>query len=218
MNKPVFFRRPFKYSYSHITLIIAVINLVIYALCYFTPEFGKYIYNYGALNASRVEYRRMYWQFFTYMFVHHDFSHVFFNMFGLLMFGIPLEKCIGSKEFSLFYAVCGILSGLFSFLVYKFTGQYRVFLLGASGAVYAVLFAYAVVYPKSTVFIWGIVPVPAPILVIIYALIEVASQMLGRGANVAHLTHLFGFLAAILYFEIRMGIHPVKIWKNAYGK
>lgn len=218
MNKPVFFRRPFKYSYSHITLGMAVINLIIFAIYHFRPELGKYIYFYGSLNASLVEYKHMYWQFFTYMFVHYDFSHVFFNMFGLLMFGIPLEKAIGSKEFTLFYLACGVLSGVLSFFVYKFTGQYRVFLLGASGVVYAVLFAYAVVYPKSTVFIWGIVPIPAPILVLIYAVIEVGSQLLGKGSNVAHLTHLFGFLAAILYFEIRMGIHPVKIWKNAYGK
>ena len=74
-------------------------------------------------------------------------------MLGLLFFGLALEKAIGSKEFVLFYLVCGALSGFFSFLVYRFTGQYRVFLLGASGAIYSVLFAYAVFFPRSVIFI-----------------------------------------------------------------
>ena len=115
----------------------------------------------------------------------------------------------------LFYLVCGALSGFFSFLVYRFTGQYRVFLLGASGAIYSVLFAYAVFFPRSVILVWGIIPVPAPVMVLIYAIIELGSQFLGSRGNVAHMTHLFGFLAAWLYFVIRMGIHPIKIWKNA---
>ena len=149
------------------------------------------------------------------MFVHQNISHVFFNMLGLLVFGLNLEKAIGSKEFLLFYIVCGALSGFFSYLVYKFTGQYRIFLMGASGAIYSVLFAYAVFFPRSIIFIWGLIPVPAPVLVLIYALIEIGSQFL-ESSNVAHMTHLFGFLAAWLYFVIRMGIHPIKIWKDIY--
>lgn len=157
----------------------------------------------------------MYWQFLTYMFLHSNLSHIVCNMLGLLFFGLALEKAIGSKEFVLFYFVCGALSGFFSFLVYRFTGQYRVFLLGASGAIYSVLFAYAVFFPRSVIFIWGIIPVPAPVMVLIYAIIELGSQFLGSRGNVAHMTHLFGFLAAWLYFVIRMGIHPLKVWKNA---
>ncbi len=168
------------------------------------------------MNPILVHKYHMYWQFLSYMFVHQNISHVFFNMLALLVFGINLEKAIGSREFILFYLVCGALSGFFSFLVYWFTGYYQVFLLGASGAVYAVLFAYAVFFPRSVIFIWGIVPVPAPVLVLIYAIIELGSQFFGNGSNVAHMTHLFGFFAAWLYFVIRMGIHPVKIWKNTY--
>lgn len=138
-------------------------------------------------------------------------------MLGLLVFGLQLEKAIGSKEFLLFYILCGALSGLFSFVVYTFTGQFKVRLLGASGAIYAVLFAYAVFFPRSIIMIWGIIPVPAPILILIYAIIEFVSNFYGT-SNVSHLTHLFGFLAAWLYFVIRMGIHPVKIWKDTFGR
>lgn len=105
-----------------------------------------------------------------------------------------------------------------AFSLFWFTGYYGVFLLGASGAVYAVLFAYAVFFPRSVIFIWGIVPVPAPVLVFIYALIELGSQFFGSGSNVAHMTHLFGFLAAWFYFVLRMGIHPIKIWKDTYKR
>ena len=173
---------------------------------------------YSVMSPKAVEHYHMYWQFISYMFMHGSFQHVFFNMLALLVFGFRLEKAIGSREFLLFYLLCGALSGFFSFLVYKYTGQMSVRLLGASGAVYAILFAYAVFFPRSVFFIWGIIPVPAPILVLIYALIELGSQFFGRGTNVAHMTHLFGFFAAWLYFVIRMGIHPVKIWKDTYKR
>ena len=87
--------------------------------------------------------------------------------------------------------------------------------MGASGAIYAVLFAYAVCFPRSKLYVWGILPVPAPILVLVYAIIEIVEQFISS-SNIAHMTHLFGFAAAWLYFLIRMGIHPIKIWKNNY--
>lgn len=212
-----FLHRPFSYSYTRITLGIILVNFVIFAICYLSPTLIQYFYGYGALNAFAIEARHYYWQFFTYMFLHSNISHLFFNMLGLLVFGLQLERAIGSKEFLLFYIVCGALSGLFSYIVYHFTGQYRAFLLGASGAIYAVLFAYAVFFPRSIIMIWGIIPVPAPILVLIYTIIELFSQFRG-GSNIAHMTHLFGFLGAWLYFVIRMGIHPIKIWKDTFGR
>lgn len=211
----LFLHKPFSYSYTRITLAIILINFLVFALCYIYPRFFQYACYYGALNVYRLEKGRMYWQFITYMFLHSNKSHVFFNMLGLLVFGLPLEKTIGSKEFCLFYMVTGALSGFFSYLVYKFTGYYNIVLLGASGAVYAVLFAYAVFFPRSIIYIWGFIPVPAPVMVLIYAIIELGSQFF-TASNVAHMTHLFGFLAAWLFFVIRMRIHPLKIWKNSY--
>ncbi|MBP5519045.1 MAG: rhomboid family intramembrane serine protease [Treponema sp.] len=209
-------RRPFSYTYKRTAIFIIFINFLIFGLQVWNRNLYYLIYNFGAMNPVNVETNRMYWQFFTYMFVHGSFRHVLFNMLALLIFGLNLEKAIGSKEFLLFYLLCGTLSGFFSFLFYKFTGQYNVMLLGASGAVYAILFAYAVFFPKSIILIWGIVPVPAPILVLIYTLIELGSQFFDVRSSVAHMTHLFGFFAAWLYFVIRMGVHPIKIWKDTY--
>lgn len=215
-NKPFILRRPFKYSFHWITLFIIVINCLIYSLAYLNKDWYIFALNYGALNVRAVEEGHAWWQFVTYMFLHQNFSHILFNMLGLLIFGFNVEKVLGSKEFVLMYFVCGILSGFFSYLVYKFTGQYYVYLLGASGAVYSILFAYAVLFPRSIIYIWGLIPLPAPVMVLVYALIEIGSQFFGN-SNVAHMTHLFGFFAAWLYFVVRMGIHPVKIWKNTYG-
>lgn len=210
-NRP-FFRKPFVYRYFHATLIIMLINFAVFGMNFIWPKISFYL----SLNPVLITRYGMFWQFVTYMFVHQNMSHIICNMLGLLFFGLPLEKSIGSKEFLLFYFVCGILSGILSFAVYISSGFYSVFLMGASGAIYAVLFAYAVFFPRSTIFIWGIIPVPSPILVLIYTVVEITSQLLGRSSNVAHLTHLFGFFAAWLYFVVRMGIHPIKIWKDIY--
>lgn len=209
-------RKPFPYTFRKYTFVIILLNVIAYLICNRVTSYN--LKALGALNYVCVTEYKMYWQFFTYMFVHGNFSHIFFNMIGLLVFGLQLERAIGSREFLLFYMVCGLLSGVFSFLTYALTGQYFVFLLGASGAIYGVLFAYAVFFPRSVIYIWGIIPVPAPIMVLIYALIEIFSQVSGRAQGVAHLAHLFGFAAAWLYFVIRMGIHPIKIWKNEYKK
>ena len=207
-----FIHKKFRYTFNYMVIFILAINVIVYFLTKDNLQLKAYL----SLNPVLVIRNKMYWQFVTYMFVHSGFSHLFWNMFGLLMFGLTVERAIGSKEFLLMYFFCGIISGLFSFLVYFLTGQYNVYLLGASGAIYSVLFAFSVIYPKSKIYIWGIIPIPAPILILVYAVIEVAEQLMYVNSGVAHLTHLFGFAAAWFYFLIRMGINPIKRWKNTY--
>ncbi|MCR4713175.1 MAG: rhomboid family intramembrane serine protease [Treponemataceae bacterium] len=206
--------KPFKYAYYNAALIIIGINVAVFLLLKIKSNLISYL----ALNTWNVTRGHMYWQFFTYMFVHDlsSFQHIFFNMLGLLFFGVPLEKAIGSKEFILLYLLSGLFCGVASFLIYLATGMYYVFLYGASGALYAILLAYAVVYPRAKIFVWGILPIPAPILIAIYAGIEIASQIFSLQSGTAHMTHLAGFAFAWLYFIIRMGINPIKVWKNAY--
>lgn len=207
MKNSLFFRRPFKYTYFHATLSLIIINFLVY----FLIKQNNSLMNYLSLNVFNVIEGKMYWQFLTYMFVHYDFSHIFFNMLALLIFGITVEKAMGSKEFLLFYFIVGIFGSILSFILFFFTGQFFSFLLGASGVVYGILFAYATCFPRSIISIWGIIPVPAPILVLLYTIIEIVSQVFSN-SNIAHFAHLFGFLAAFLYFIIRVGINPIKIW------
>ncbi|MCQ2596959.1 MAG: rhomboid family intramembrane serine protease [Treponema sp.] len=211
MSRSLFFQKPFSYKFFNATLYLIGINLVVFLL---TMRFPVWM-NYLSLCPVLVVYYKMFWQFFTYMFVHGSLQHLLFNMLALFCFGIQLEKALGSKEFLLFYFVCGIFSGLCSFGMYMFTGQYRIFLLGASGATYALLLAYAVVFPRNIICIWGLIPVPAPILVLAYALIEIITEVFGSRTGTAHLAHLFGFLGALLYFPIRMRVNPFRIWKNS---
>jgi len=146
------------------------------------------------------------------MFVHDSgFSHILFNMLALFIFGIQIEKYIGSKEFCLFYFVTGILAGVLSFVVYCLTGRYGVRLMGASGAIFAVQFAYAVFFPQSIMYLWGILPLRAPVMVLGFTALEVFSMIFRRNDGVAHLTHLAGYGFAYLYFVVRFGINP---WKR----
>ncbi|MBQ7159457.1 MAG: rhomboid family intramembrane serine protease [Treponema sp.] len=216
MNLLTPLRKPFSYSFSNATLIIISINVVTYFLFSATP-LAQYE-NYMALSVIGLFRLHMFWQPVTYMFMHGSISHLFFNMLALVFFGINTEKAVGTKEFLLLYFLCGVLCGIISVVIYFFTGYFMLFLVGASGAIYAILLAYAVIFPRSRIFIWGILPVPAPILVIAYAVIELGNQLLSQNGGVAHLTHFAGFVMAWLYFKIRMDISPVKIWKDAYGQ
>ncbi|MCR5613960.1 rhomboid family intramembrane serine protease [Treponema sp.] len=205
-------RKRFRYKFFNATIILTAINVLIYILTKLSPNL-RYIL---AMNPQTVLYHHMYWQLVTSMFVHANLQHLFFNMFGLLMFGINVEKSMGSKEFLLFYFVCGILSTALSLGCYVLTSQYHIFLMGASGALFSVLFAFAVIFPTVRVFIFGVIPVPGPILIVIYTIIELGSQFLGIGGNIAHMTHLFGFAAAWAYFLVRIGVNPITVWKNVF--
>lgn len=206
MAQRSFIQRELPYRYYNVTFILIAINLVVFFL---TMAFGGLV-NYLAMNPALVVGRNFWWQPFTYMFVHSGISHILFNMLGLFFFGTQVEERVGSNEFLLYYLATGTLAGLFSLLVYWLTGAYYVFLLGASGAVFAVLLAFATYYPTAQVFLFGILPVRASVLVIGFTAIELFSQMSGRGGNVAHLTHLAGFGFGLFYFILRLRINPIR--------
>ncbi|WP_320129198.1 rhomboid family intramembrane serine protease [uncultured Sphaerochaeta sp.] len=210
MNKKSIINRRFRNnSYTNITLKLIIINVLVYGLTMYVYPKSEY---YLAMIPSFVLHGYV-WQFFTYMFVHGSLSHIFFNMLSLFIFGTMVEQRVGSNEFLLFYLLTGIVSGILSFLCYLAAGT-NVILIGASGAIYGVLLMFAVFYPYAKVFIFGLIPIRAPILVVLYAGIELSSQVFGAGGNVAHLTHLSGLLFAYLYCRIRMHINPIEVWKR----
>ncbi|HUE76999.1 MAG TPA: rhomboid family intramembrane serine protease [Longimicrobiales bacterium] len=136
------------------------------------------------------------WGLFTYMFVHADFFHLFFNMLVLFFFGPPLEGVWGGREFVKFYLVAGLGGAALSFLFAPQAG-----VVGASAAVYGVMLAFAMNWPDMTIHIWGILPVKAKWLVGFLAAVSVASIIGGAGGGVAHFAHLGGFVAAWLYLR-----------------
>lgn len=204
-------RKPFRYTYGNYTLILIMINVFVF----FLTNINRRILIYIAMIPGLVVENLFVWQVFTYMFAHANFSHLLFNMIGLFFFGTQIERSMGSREFLLFYLLTGTLAGIFSFFLYLLTGGYSVILLGASGAVFAVLFAFAVFFPHARIFVFGILPVRAPVLVIAYTAIEIFSQVSRVQTGVAHLTHLAGFAFAYLYFLIRLQTDPIDIWKRS---
>jgi membrane associated rhomboid family serine protease len=204
-------RKRFRYSYTNMTLKLILINGALFLLTYMNRNLLIYL----SMVPTLVIQETFLWQFFTYMFVHSNFSHILFNMLGLFFFGTQVEQRMGSREFLLFYLLTGFLAGLFSFFFYVLTGTYQVILLGASGAVYAVLLAFAAYYPHARIFLFGILPIQAPLLVALYTAIAVFGQLGSLNSGVAHLTHLAGFLFAFLYLLIRLGINPIDEWRSS---
>ncbi|MDR1637641.1 MAG: rhomboid family intramembrane serine protease [Treponema sp.] len=205
-------RRPFRYSYNGAVLWLIGINILVF---FAEQVFGqRWILNRFAMIPAAVRINHSFWTFLTYMFLHDGFSHIFFNMFALFIFGSQVERQMGSKEFLLFYLVTGILAGVFSFAVYYLTGSYFIVLLGASGAVFAVLLAYAVFFPNAVIYIWGILPLRAPVLVLGFTALELFFSITGPDGRIAHLTHLAGFGFAWLYFLFRLGINPLRSWRR----
>lgn len=145
------------------------------------------------------------WQPVTYMFMHGDLSHLFFNMFALWMFGRGLEQELGTKRFLIYYLVCGIGAAL----VQLGTAQidlmrlpeasigYQSYLctptVGASGAVFGLLLAFGMLHPNATIMLL-IPPIPmkAKWFVIIYGLLELFFGVSGRMDSVAHFAHIGG--------------------------
>jgi membrane associated rhomboid family serine protease len=200
------FRKPFRFTNGNATLVLIGINVLVYAITYVFRDMSVYL----ALIPGAVLQLGWVWQPITYMFVHANLQHLLFNMLGLFFFGTAVERSLGTKEFVLFYMLTGVLAGLFSLLAFSIGGALSVRLVGASGAVYAVLLAFAVINPRARIYIWGILPVPAPVLVAGYTAIELWSELFGVGGNVAHLTHLAGFAVAALYFPVRHGVNPIR--------
>ena len=157
------------------------------------------------------------YQLVTYMFMHGDFQHIFFNMFAVWMFGRTLEQMMGSKRFLTYYMICGIGAGLVQELVQYIqyvtelshydgvnTGlavipmeEYLNLMttVGASGAVYGILLAFGMLFPNSQMFVFPIpFPIKAKFFVIGYAVIELFSGLGASGDGIAHFAHLGGMI------------------------
>lgn len=143
------------------------------------------------------------WQLFTYIFLHGGFSHILFNLLALWWFGGELENYWGSKKFLFYFFFCGIGAGICTVLFTPDLYQ-RIPVIGASGAIYGILLAFAWLFPNRPILIYFLFPIPAKYMVIIFGLIEFFSSMGGAGGGVAHLTHLGGLLFGFVYMGYPM--------------
>ena len=146
------------------------------------------------------------WQLVTYMFLHGGVFHILFNMLALWMFGVELERMWGSKFFTKYYFVTGVGAALTTLILsltpLPFANQlYYSLTIGASGAIYGVLLAYAMYFPNRPIYIYFVFPIPARYFVMIMGAISLLSSMNGPGGGIAHTTHLGGLVAGYLYLK-----------------
>lgn len=144
------------------------------------------------------------WQFISFMFLHGDLMHLLFNMFGLWWLGNLMEQRWGEFKFFIFYILCGSLSGVISQLVdnYIFNQFVAVGTVGASGAIYGLLTAFALTFPNMKLAIIFVpVPVAAKYFVPVLLLIDLFSGVTGFslfGGNVAHFAHIGGAVVGLI--------------------
>jgi membrane associated rhomboid family serine protease len=173
------------------------------------------------LRAAQVVHQLALWQIASYMFLHGGIFHLLFNMLALWMFGTELERLWGTRYFLKYYFVTGVGAGaitvLFSLLPFGFAAEvYRGVVIGASGAVFGLLLAYALYFPDRPIYLYFVFPIRAKYFVLIVGAIALLSS-LESGGGVANATHLGGI--AVGYLFLKSGrMHPLAELKYRYLK
>ncbi len=157
------------------------------------------------------------WQLVTYLFMHGGLFHLFFNMFILWMFGMELENMWGSKKFLTFYLICGVGAGLIHMFIGPiFAGVAPT--IGASGAVYGVLLAFAMMFPDRLIFLYFLFPVKAKYFVGFLIILGLFMGISGTRDGIAHFAHLGGAFVAFIYILADRGTLPVKQWFSGFKR
>lgn len=216
-----------------ITLNLIIANFVVWLACAILP-IGDAIREYGMLYWVGSEKFHLY-QFFTYMFLHADFQHMFFNMFSLWMFGRTLEIDLGPKKFLTYFFVCGVGAALLHMgvaavewlnikshiaaeaatmgvsaaqLANKIFTNHA--MLGASGAVMGVVMSFGVLHPNAMVMLmFPPIPMKAKWFVVVFLVIEFSAGVVGVSDSVAHFAHLGGMLWGWLLLRYWKKTHQI---------
>jgi membrane associated rhomboid family serine protease len=231
-------------SIPTITKNLLIINILAFLAYYVLSYRGMDLNDMFGLHFFLASDFKLY-QFITYMFMHGGWDHLFFNMFALWMFGCVVERVWGPKKFLFYYILCGVGAGLiqeisqYCSLYYIMSGQvagigfFTPFTqalsdvsmanslnawttVGASGAIYAILLAFGMIFPEERIFIFPLpIPIKAKWFVIFYAAVELFSAMGTSGDNVAHFAHLGGMLFGFLLIRYWQK-HPDR--EGVYGR
>lgn len=172
------------------------------------------------LTPKLITEKFFFWQFFTYMFLHGGFMHLLLNMLGLFFFGPELEWLWGKKKFLIFYLAIGVLSALFQYIL---SINSKIPSIGASGAIYGILGAYAALYPNRQI-IFLIFPMKIKYFVLFILIIPALLGTLGVEGDrgIAYAIHIAGVLLGIAYVKAHWNMlsdlnawvrEKIRLWK-----
>lgn len=195
MNQTVYRRRPTS-TIPNVIFGLLIANGLVFALQQMNAEFM--FINFALWPATEPRSPFMPWQLLTYGFLHGNTTHIFFNMFGLWMFGRDLEQFMGSRRFLTYFMVCVAGAGIVQLIVAGMQGGLYP-TVGASGGVFGILLAYGLTFPNRIVVpLFPPIPMRAITFVFIYGLLELYLGVSGGAPGVANFAHLGGMLFGFL--------------------
>jgi membrane associated rhomboid family serine protease len=183
---------------------IILFNVIVHVAKYFASSPMAVVGLFG-LSPSLVVSKFYVWQPLTYMALHADVWHIFFNMLMTWFLGMTLETIWGARRFLIYYVVCGLGGAAFSF-VFTFHGPP---VIGASAAVFGLYLAYAMLFPNNYVYLYFLFPIRAKYLVTFIAVIQLLHGIAGS-AGIAYFAHLGGMAAGLLFF--RRELRATRVW------
>ena len=191
---------------------LLIINIAVYV---FQHLVGPGVIKWFGLFPHTVFAKFQIWQLLSYMFLHSqsDPLHLIFNMFVLWMFGGEVERSMGTREFVKYYLICGVGAGLLHVIMF-FNSSTPV--VGASGAIYGVMVAFAVLFPDRVItlllFLFLPMQIRAKYLVMIFAAISLFYGVFRIDGGVAHFAHLGGMAAGFIYLKLDWRIDYFSTW------
>lgn len=205
MNQHAFQRRPTDNSaIPTVIFALLVANGLLFAAQQLQFEFLLYNFALWPAGSPRPEFHV--WQLLSYGFLHGDLNHIFFNMFGLWMFGRDIERMMGARRFLIYYLTCVIGAGIVQLLVAGTQGGIYP-TIGASGGVFGILLAFAMAFPNRVIMLlFPPIPMKAKYFVLMYGLLELYLGLSGRAPGVANFAHLGG-----MFF----GFMLIQYWRKA---
>jgi membrane associated rhomboid family serine protease len=181
---------------------LILVNVGIFLLQYLLGGYVEYLF---ALWPPQLPYFKP-WQLLTYGFLHGSFTHLFFNMFALFMFGSEIERLFGPKRYLIYYLLCVVGAAAMHIIVVTQAGLPPAPTVGASGAVFGLLLAFGMAYPKRMIMlIFPPIPMPAWLFVTLYGMLELYLGITQTASGIAHFAHLGGMATGFVVIRYWQG-------------
>jgi membrane associated rhomboid family serine protease len=181
---------------------LLIINFAVFLIANLVPDIGKYIYYYGSVLPESFVNMIQIWRVITYQFLHGSVMHLAFNLLVLYFMGPFVERAWGSRVFLKFYLICGAAGGI----VYTFLALLHILpvgvMVGASGAIYGLMAALAVMAPHMRILLWGVIPMTMIRLVILMVIVSLLFIAIGHNAG-GEAAHLSGLAMGFVYMKYK---------------